>query len=161
MTEVPEPYIRQDYPGLRDEESRLLRGYLVDTGDGDVQRLRTQVRVGEGEIITGVPDEFAQLANDLSKLKIDAVIDRTETTEVIELKSRLRNSFAGQLVSYSNLLRSDPGERSTFRLVGVAFRAHPDVQDALEGTGIRIHLVPRADRTTASRTPANSPFDRS
>jgi hypothetical protein len=159
MTEVDRPYIRQSYPGLRDEEARLLRGYLEDTSTEDISRLRTQVRVGEGEIITGVPDEFATLANDLSKLKIDVVVDRLETTEIVELKSRLRNSFIGQLVTYSNLLGADPEERSTFRLVGVGFRAHPDIRDGTAGTGVRIHLVPRADRTIASRTPINSPFD--
>lgn len=149
--DIPEPYLRFDYAGLSEPESRLLRAYLEDTGTGDIQRLRTQVRVGQGEVLTSIPDKFAQLARDLSRYKVDAVVDRQEVTEIVELKSRLRSSFPGQLLSYSNLLRQVPEERSTFRLVGVGFRAHPDVRDAVEGTGIRIHTIPRADPTSASR----------
>jgi len=158
MSEVGEPYLRRSYPGLSDPESRLLRGYLEDTGTGDIRRLRTQVRVGEGEILPQISEPFRSLANDLSRLKIDVVIDRPEDTEIVELKSRLRTGFAGQLVGYANLLSRRPEERTNPTLIGVAFREHVDAQDALEGTGIQLHTVPRADRTTASLTPSNSPL---
>jgi hypothetical protein len=166
MSTVGEPYLRRSYPGLSDPESRLLRGYLEDTGTGDIRRLRTQVRVGEGEILPQISEPFRSLANDLSRLKIDAVIDRPEDTEIVrpedteivELKSRLRTGFAGQLVGYANLLSRRADERSNPTLIGVAFREHVDTADALEGTGIQLHTVPRADRTTASLTPSNSPL---
>jgi len=158
MSEVGKPYLRRSYPGLSDPESRLLRGYLEDTGTGDIRRLRTQVRVGEGEILPQISEPFRSLANDLSRLKIDVVIDRPEDTEIVELKSRLRTGFAGQLVGYANLLSSRPDERTNPTLIGVAFREHVDTADALAGTGIQLHTVPRADRTTASLTPSNSPL---
>jgi len=151
MPEVPSPVLRRSYPGLSDPESRLLRAYLQDTDPETVDRLRTQVRVGQGEVVPNIPDKFAALARDLSRLKIDAVVDRPEQTEVVELKSRLRTSFPGQLTMYGNLLGSRPDERSNPRLVGVGFRKHPDVDEAIRGTGIQTHIVPRADRTTASR----------
>jgi hypothetical protein len=116
------------------------------------------VRVGEGEILPQISEPFRSLANDLSRLKIDAVIDRPEDTEIVELKSRLRTGFAGQLVGYANLLSRRADERSNPTLIGVAFREHVDTADALEGTGIQLHTVPRADRTTASLTPSNSPL---
>jgi hypothetical protein len=151
MGEVRPPYVRRSYPGLRDEEGRLLRYYVREIGPDKIDRLRTQVRVGEGEIVTGQPPKWQALARDLSRYKIDAVIDRAASTELVELKSRVTHTAAGQLVAYSNLLAARPEERSAFTLTAVGFRAHPDVEDGLRGTGIRVHTIPRADRTSSSR----------
>ena len=152
MPEVRTPLIRHQYPALREEESRLLRHYLREHGVESVDRLRTQVRVGQGEIVTSLPPKWQRVARDLSRWKIDAVIDTASSTELVELKSRGTHTAAGQLVGYSNWLRQSPAERSQFKLSIVAFRVHPDLREGLKGTGIRVHVLPEADETTASRS---------
>jgi len=151
MPEVGEPLIRRQYPHLRAEESRLLRFHLQETGLESVDRLRTQVRVGRGEIVESMPPKYREMARDLSRWKIDAVIDRPGSTEIIELKSRVTHTAMGQLIGYSNALRQFDDERSQFRLYAIGFRAHPDIDLGRSGTGIRVVLYPQADRTTASR----------
>jgi hypothetical protein len=152
MPDVPTPLIRHQYPSLREEESRLLRHYLRETGIESVESLRTQVRVGQGELVPSLPPKWQRIARDLSRWKIDAVVDRPGHTELVELKSRGTHTAAGQLIGYSNWLRQSPAERSQFKLSIVAFRVHPDLIGGLRGTGIRVHVLPSADETTSSRS---------
>ena len=95
MPEVGEPLIRRQYPHLRAEESRLLRFHLQETGVESVDRLRTQVRVGKGEVVENLRPKYREMARDLSRWKIDAVIDRPGRTEIVELKSRVTHTAMG------------------------------------------------------------------
>jgi hypothetical protein len=151
MPTVHDPLLRRQYPGLREDESNLLRAYLQERDLESVARLRTQVKVGAGEDVPTLPEPYRKAAKDLSRWKIDAVIDWPGSTELIELKSRATHTAAGQLVGYSNQMRTIPEERSSFTLTIVAYRHHPDLLDGLRGTGIRVHTIPREDPTDASR----------
>lgn len=151
MPNVKRPYLRAQYPHLRPEESRLLRHYLDEKGPENLRRLRTQVRVGEGEVVSDLEPKYRELARDLSRWKIDAVLTWPGYTEIVELKSRVTHTAAGQLVAYSNTLGKLDSEPSTFRLTAVGFRSHPDVVEGLRGTGVRVHTIPKADATSSSR----------
>jgi hypothetical protein len=151
MPVVTPPLVRRQYPNLREEESRLLRGYIQEQGVDRVDQLRTQMRVGQGEIIDDLPDNWRRMARDLSRWKIDAVIDWPGSTELIELKSRATHTAVGQLIGYREGLVELPGERSDPDLSVVAFRSHPDLHLATRRDGVRVHLLPHLDRTSSSR----------
>jgi len=100
MPIINEPLIRQSYRGLNEAESDILRRYLIDR-DGPVSRLETQVNVGPGELLPeSQPDQFRRSWRESSKLKIDAVVERDATIELVELKDFGRTSFLGQLLMY-------------------------------------------------------------
>lgn len=145
------PFMRDRYPGLRKEESRLLRGYLFDVGTDSIERLRTQVEVGPGEDVPGLDQEFREMAFRLSRWKIDAVIDYPGRTDLIELKSRATHTSLGQVVGYAYYLGQLDEERTNPRLLVVAFREHPAVRKFAQALGAEVHTVPDADVTSASR----------
>jgi len=100
MPVIPEPYLRADYAGLNTTEGELLRKYLRRR-DEPVRRLETQVRVGPGEQLPETqPESFRKSWRESSKLKIDAVIERPSTWEIVELKDFGRTSYLGQLLMY-------------------------------------------------------------
>lgn len=148
------PFLRDRYPGLRTEESRLLRAYLLDVGTDDIQRLRTAVGVGPAEDIQHFEPNFREMAFRLSQWKIDAIINWPGRTDVIELKSRATHTALGQAVGYGFYLGQVAHERTNPRLKVVAFREHPALRDLARALGAEVHLVPQADATTASRTGA-------
>lgn len=139
------------YPGLRQEESQLLRAYLLDVGTDGIQRVRTQVEVGPGENVPQLESQYREMAFRLSRWKIDCIIDYKGTTEIIELKSRANHTALGQLVGYGYYLGQHDLERSNPRLKVVAYRETPAVRKVARAIGAEIHLVPHADPTSASR----------
>lgn len=145
------PFLRDRYPGLRTEESRLLRQYLWERGTDDIKRLRTSVEVGPGEDVPQLEDNFREMAFRLSRWKIDAVIDYPGRTDIIELKSRATHTGLGQAVGYGFYLGQIDIERTNPRLLVVAFREHPAVRRFARAIGAEVHTVPDADVTTASR----------
>jgi hypothetical protein len=97
---IPEPYIRGQYRGLNDAEDDYLRAYLR-AGEEEIRGLRTQVRVGPGELLPeSQPEMFRRSWQESSKYKIDAVVERPSVVELVELKDLIRNSGLGQLLSY-------------------------------------------------------------
>ena len=100
MATVPEPFLRQTYPGLNEAEDRLLREYLQRI-DEDVVALETQVRVGPGERLSEAErDSFRRSWQESSKFKIDAVVTTESAIRLVELKDLIRTSYLGQLRSY-------------------------------------------------------------
>jgi hypothetical protein len=159
MTEHWEPYeptvsppvVRGQYPRLRDEESDVLRAYVQETDPDTVDRLRTAVPVGQGEV-PGQPQTTAEEQKKaLSMWKIDAVIDRAGRQEIIELKSRATHTAVGQALAYDVALGDRPDEPTTSRPVVAAFRAHPDLPPFARLVGVELHTVPQADSSTATR----------
>jgi len=149
--EVQRPFLREKYPRLRNEESKVLKAYLAETDPETIKRLRTAVPVGEGEI-TGAPTStFERQVKALSQMKIDAVVDRGSRQEIIELKSRATHTAAGQVLFYDLLLGDRPDEPTESRLVVAAFRAHPDFKRVVRRTPITLHTVPQADPSTATQ----------
>lgn len=144
MTRVPSPFFRPSYPGLMDSEAQLLAGYLEETDVETVTGLWTNVGIGQGEIVPDVPPEFRRMARELSRLRADAVVERGDKVEVVELKSRIRTTGAGQVNLYKLLEADELTVPADARLVLVGKRIHPDVGDPLRSMGIRVHVIPEA-----------------
>lgn len=149
--EVRPPYTRRKYPRLREEESRVLRSYINETGTDNIDQLRTAVPVGEGEVPGEPADEFERQAKALSQWKIDAVIDRPGRQEIIELKSRATHTAVGQALAYDVALGERNDEPTESRPSVVAFRAHPDLPAFARLVNVRLHTVPQADPSTATQ----------
>lgn len=147
---IQDDFLRRRYPGLREEESTVLRAYLQEISLEGLQRIRTSWPVGEGEDVGGPTEAQAQAANDLSKWKVDAILDWPGRTEVIEIKSRATHTAIGQVTAYAFALSDTPEERSTFRTTVIAFRVHPDFPRFARATGTTWHTVPDADPSTAT-----------
>jgi|AKVG01.1.fsa_nt_gi hypothetical protein len=147
---VKPPYLRPQYPRLREEESQVLRGYLSETGTDTVSQLRTAVPVGEGEV-RGDPQNVAERQRKaLSQFKIDAVVDRPNKQEIIELKSRATHTAVGQVLAYDLYLGERADEPTNSRPVVAAFREHPDLGDFARAVGVETHMVPQMDPSTAT-----------
>lgn len=148
---VQAPYQRDQYPRLRDRESDVLRHYLSETGTDNIETLRTAVPVGEGEV-EGMPEgRFEEQKKALSQFKIDAVVDRPGRQEILELKSRATHTAIGQVTAYDYYLGLRNNEPTTSRRVIASFRVHPDLPEIASVAGVRLHSVPRADRSTATQ----------
>jgi hypothetical protein len=151
MPDIGSPILRQQYPALRESESRVLRAHLRANDPETVRRLRTQKRVGEGETVPSLDEKWREVARDLSRWKIDAVIDYPGFTEIVELKSRATHTAMGQVEAYAAALARETEERSDFRLTVAAYRVHPDFELGAADSDVRLSLYPQADPTTASR----------
>lgn len=149
--EVQPPYSRSKYPRLRSEESNVLRNYLTETGTDTIDRLRTAVPVGEGEVQGEPSGRYERQKKALSQWKIDAVVDRPGRQEIIELKSRATHTAVGQALAYDVALGEREDEPTNSRPVVAAFRAHTDLAPFARLVGVRLHTVPRADTSTATR----------
>ncbi len=148
---VKPPYERRKYPRLRKEESQVLRAYLEETGIDNIDRLRTAVPVGQGEVPGEPANRFQEQKKALSQWKIDAVVDRPGRQEIIELKSRATHTAVGQALAYDVALGERQDEPTTSRPVVAAFRAHPDLPQFARLVGVQLHTVPQADRSTATQ----------
>jgi len=161
-----------DVPGEEESQQKSneliqnLAGGIFDTAEDDVLRpfdsadqvtpdnveqLRTAVPVGEGEI-PGVPEDFGERQiKALSQLKLDAVVDRPGRQQIIELKSRVRVGALGQVLAYDVLLGELADEPTESERVAVGFRAHPDLSPVARLLNVRLHTVPEADPSGATR----------
>jgi hypothetical protein len=149
--EVKAPYIKRQYPRLRREESQVLAQFLDETGTDSIDRLRTAVPVGQGEV-DGIPrNRYQEQKKALSQWKIDAVVDRPGRQEIIELKSRATHTAVGQALAYDVALGERDDEPTTSRPVVAAFRVHPDLPAFARLVNVRLHSVPNADPSTATQ----------
>lgn len=147
---INEDFVRRRYPGLREEESTVLRAMLRERETEGLKRVRTSWPVGEGEAVDAPTEAQRLAAKDQSRWKIDAILDWPGRTEIVELKSRATHTAIGQAAAYSFALADDPDERSTHRLTVAAFRVHPDLPGFAKATGTQLHTVPDADPSTAT-----------
>jgi len=141
----------RSYPRLRPEESKVLHGYLVETGVDSIDRLRTAVPVGEGEVPGQPETQSERQRKALSQWKIDAVVDRPGQQEVIELKSRATHTAVGQALAYDVALGDRPDEPTTSRPTVAAFRSHPDLPLFARRVSVRLHTVPEQDPSRATQ----------
>ena len=148
---VKPPYHRRKYPRLRDEESDVLRAFLDETGTDSIDRLRTAVPVGQGEVQGQPQGRYQRQKKALSQWKIDAVVDRPGHQEIVELKSRATHTAVGQALAYDVALGERADEPTQSRPVVAAFRAHPDLPAFARLVNVRLHTVPTADRSTATQ----------
>jgi hypothetical protein len=147
---VKPPYIRSQYPRLRREESKVLAQYLDETGTDSIDRLRTAVPVGEGEVPGEPQTTYQRQVKALSQWKIDAVVDRPGAQEVIELKSRATHTAVGQVLAYDIALGELQDEPTESKRVVAAFRVHPDLPAYASLVNVRLHTVPDADPSGAT-----------
>jgi hypothetical protein len=139
------------FPRLRREESLVLDAYLRETGVDSVDRLRTAVAVGEGEVQGQPTGKFEEQKKALSQWKIDAVVDRPGQQEIIELKSRATHTAVGQALAYDVALGERDTEPTQSRPVVAAFRAHPDLPAFARLVNVQLHTVPQADPSTGTQ----------
>lgn len=144
-------FIRRDYRGLRETEAALLRSYLQELDLTGLERVRTSWPVGKGETPAFADPDLRQLGQDLSRWKIDAILDWSGETEIVEMKSRATHTAAGQDLFYSLALGEEDLERTQHKLTLLAFRAHPDLRRLVKRTPFILHTVPGADPSSATR----------
>ena len=140
MATIPEPFVRQSYNGLKTAESDLLRNYLMDTGS-ELDSLRTDVRVGPGEQLPEFqPESFRTSWQETSKFKIDAVVERPETIELVELKDHIRTSALGQLLSYRYWFSLERQPQKPVSLVATAPDLNPGAVQPYNFHNVEIHI---------------------
>jgi len=141
---------RGKYTGLREEESEVLKGYIRENDPDSIERLRTAVPVGEGEVPGEPEDSFQRQVKFLSQFKIDAVIDRPGRQEIVELKSRATHTAVGQALAYDLYLGDRDDEPTNSRPVVASFRVHPDLPRFARAVGVEVHTVPDRDPSGAT-----------
>lgn len=100
MVQVPEPFIRNDYPGLKTSEDDLLRKFLRETNP-DIRGIETHVNLGPGEVLPEFSrEELREGWRKASQLKADAIVETPQEFRIVELKDFIITSGLGQLLSY-------------------------------------------------------------
>jgi len=161
MTVLTDRFVRQSYPGLNELEERLTRQYLRQS-DGDVERLETQVRLGPGELLPDFrPDTFREAWRESSKFKVDLVVDRGSSIELVELKDFIRTSHLGQLLSYRYWFSVERSPDAPVRLVAVADDINPSAVQPGRFHNVSFHLTTQDGRDHFDAgLDAAPPFDR-
>jgi hypothetical protein len=160
MPVIPEPFLRSDYDGLNTTESDILRKFLRRR-DEPVRRLETQVRVGPGELLPEAqPESFRKSWRESSKLKIDAVIERPSTYEIVELKDFGRTSFLGQLLMYRYWFELERDLDKPVELYLATFDVNPSAVQPSRFEGVQMVLLSAEGRDHfAQGAEAVPPFD--
>jgi len=160
MPLIPEPYLRDEYRGLNDTESNLLRTYLSEQ-DREIRGLRTQVRVGPGELLPETdPDSFRRSWRESSKLKIDAVVDRPTVTQLVELKDFGRTSYLGQLLMYRYWFELEQDPDKPLELWIATPDINPSAVQPTQFAGVKIQVQsPEGRRHYQQGLEASPPFD--
>ncbi len=144
MTRVPNPRFRRNYPGMNDFETRIIRAYLDEAHSGEDITLHTNVPIGEGADKPDLPPEFRRMAEELSKLRADAVVKRGDRTEIVEVKPRIRTTGLGQLRLYRRVGSDEVELGNDPVLVLLGTRAHDEVVDPLREEGAVVQVIPKA-----------------
>jgi hypothetical protein len=143
MTEVPNPRFRRQYPGMNRFETRIIRAYLNEAHAGEEVRLFTNVPIGRGEAKPDLPPEFQRMAEELSRLRADAVVLRGSRTEIVEVKPRIRTTGLGQLRLYRSVGSQEVDLPDSSILVLLGTRAHDEVVEPLREEGAVVQIIPR------------------
>lgn len=144
MTEVPNPRFRRQYPGMNEFETRIIRQYLEEAHAGEDVTLFTNVPIGSGEPKPDLPPEFRRMAEELSRLRADAVVERGDRTEIVEVKPRIRTTGLGQLRLYRRVGSDEVQLDEDSILVLVGTRAHDEVVEPLREEGAVVQVIPKA-----------------
>lgn len=140
MATIPEPFVRQDYRGLKASEDDLLRTYLTQA-EVDVVGLETNVSVGPGETLPEAqPESFRRAWRESSKFKIDAVVETPGSIEIVELKDFIRTAHLGQMLSYRYWFTVERNPNKPVELVVTAPDVNPGAVQPSRFHGLRLHL---------------------
>lgn len=141
MPQISEPFRRQEYPGLNSAESDILRNYLTQR-DKPVVSLATRQVVGPGEQLDDAqPESFRRSWQESSKYKIDAVVERPDAIELVELKDFLRTSYIGQLKSYRYWYEIERDPQKPLQLWAVGPDINPTAVQPTVFEGINLWLT--------------------
>lgn len=160
MPRIPEPFLRENYRGLNDEESNLLRTFLQDREE-DVVSLRTRVLVGPGEQLSDAqPEQFRRSWQESSKLKIDAVVERPSVFDIVELKDFGRTSFLGQLLMYRYWFEIERSPDKPLRLWLSTPDLNPSSVQPTRFQNVNIHVsTPIGEQHLIQGQEAQPPFE--
>jgi len=160
MAVIPEPFIRENYRGLNDEESNLLRDFLLDQ-DREILSLETRVVVGPGEQLDdSQPESFRRSWQESSKFKIDAAVELPGEIRLVELKDFGRTSFLGQLLMYDFWLEVERDFDKPKRLWLSTPDLNPSSVQPTQFQGVQIHVQsPIGEKHLRQGEEAQPPFE--
>lgn len=127
---------------MNDSETKIIRGYIQESYPGEDVTLFTNVPIGEGKVVTDLPENFTRMARELSRLRADAVLKIGDRTELIEVKQRIRTTGLGQLNLYKLVSSPEVDLPPDTQLVLLGTRIHDEVGDPLRQLGIVVHVIP-------------------
>jgi hypothetical protein len=160
MPTINPPLRQQQYRGLNSAESDILRRYLGEL-DAEVRRLRTQIKLGPGELPPeSQPDALRRQWRESSKLKVDAVVELQGDTQLVELKDLVRTSALGQLLCYRYWFRIERDPEFPVSLHAAAPDINPSAVQPYRNAGVAIHpQSPDGRRHLQQGIAASPPFD--
>lgn len=129
------------YPHMKPQEVVLWDRFLGHM-PWDAERIRYDVRVGEGEAPpSDAPAWARKMVWALSTKRIDALVHTPQEIVIVEVKQRASLSAVGQLLGYLALYTRQERPRKPIRLVCVAERVAPDMGIIFQEYGIEVYLV--------------------
>jgi hypothetical protein len=136
--------IMKSYPEKTDEESAVLRDYLLEHLR-DFDRVRLSVRVGEGTPpdpahLEGVQRQTAFV----TKKRIDMLAWKGSQLFLHEVKQRVSPSALGQIQTYAHLWREEHPDAPDPILVVVGRYSDPDTLRVLTANGVTVYLYETA-----------------
>jgi hypothetical protein len=130
------PEFKGPYPHMFPEDIKIWERFLEKYGTL-YNGFYYDVTVGQPvEVSSHMPENYKKSAEILSKLRIDAVGDRDESLDIIEVKPIGNMAALGQLLTYRQHYLSDYEPSKPVRMVLVASNINPNVEATLLSHGI-------------------------
>ena len=109
---------------------------------GLYDKLYFNVRVGEPVLFDpDIPPEFAKMATDLSRRRIDVVAENSQCWFLMELKWDAGIESFGQILAYKTLWSSDPPDSRPVKIAIVTNRADRNLIFICKVYGIELIIV--------------------
>jgi hypothetical protein len=132
--------IRKSYPERSDEESAIIRDWLVQHLH-EYDRVTFSVRVGQG--LTPDPEHLAGVQRNTvfsTRKRIDVLAWRAGLVDIIECKVRVTHQALGQLLTYRQLLLEEQPELDIGALITIGRTSDDDTIRALNAHGVTVLL---------------------
>jgi len=130
------PDFKGPYPHMFPEDLKIWERFLTKYG-ALYNGFYYDVTVGQPvEVPSYIKENYKRSAEILSKLRIDAVGERENTIDLIEVKPIGNLSALGQLLTYHKHYISDYEPSKPVRMVLVAGEINPNVETVLEDHAI-------------------------
>jgi hypothetical protein len=132
---------RENFPGLRPVEARVLRQWLK-LHEREFDRFDYNVRIGAGtdpgeEIEPNVRKGFIES----TQMRVDVVARRGEQPTLIEVKDRATAAAIGQLIVYSHHWGETFPSSPTPKLLVIAYSAVTGIPEAMRARGVAFEQV--------------------
>jgi len=137
-----EVFIMTKYPHLGRYENILFTWFLKNIGWDDILRIDYDIRVGKGYVPDYIKEEnIRRMAEAITKLRIDAVIERVDEIWIIEIKEKASLSAVGQLITYSNYYTKEFKPMKPVNVGVICDYFNPSIIDICEQYSIAIFKV--------------------